>query len=225
MNLIVKWNLSDACCNELLQFSKGIAREDIILPTSVKQGRKSLDQLNASHLLFKNAPIMLYKEETYLLNYRQVFDAIKELLSNEDIFKYCIFKFTPLNYEDQRIYSEQYNGKWWERTQKTLPSRANILSVILYSDATTCDQLGKSSEHPVYLTLGNIPSWRRNKPDAKALLCYLPTLKAITNSEKKSKSFLIAKRALYQHAFDTIMRPLLLYKDNGIDLQTDDGVL
>jgi hypothetical protein len=38
MSLIVKWNLSDACSNELLQFLKNIAHTDIILPTSVKQG-------------------------------------------------------------------------------------------------------------------------------------------------------------------------------------------
>ncbi|PKY32670.1 hypothetical protein RhiirB3_317256, partial [Rhizophagus irregularis] len=98
---------------------------------------------------------------------------------------------------------------WWEKTQKTLPNTANVLSIILYSDATTCDQLGKSSEYPVYLTLGNIPNWRRNKPDAKVLLCYLPMLKAKTNSEKRSRSFLLAKKALFQHAFDVIMHPLL----------------
>jgi hypothetical protein len=112
MNLIVKWNLSDACSNELLQFSKSIAREDVILPTSVKQGRKSLDQLTELHISFKKVPIMQYNEETYHLHYRQIFDAIKELLINNDIFDHCIFKFTPLNYKGQRIYSEQYNSKW-----------------------------------------------------------------------------------------------------------------
>ena len=133
MDLTAKWNLSDACSNELLQFSKSIARKDVILPTSVKQGRKSLDQLTESHISFKKLPIMQYNEETYYLHYRQILDAIKELLSNNDIFYHCIFKFTPLNYEGQRIYSEQYNGKWWERTQNTLPDKANILSIILYS--------------------------------------------------------------------------------------------
>ncbi|PKK56860.1 hypothetical protein RhiirC2_799156 [Rhizophagus irregularis] len=74
--------------------------------------------------------------------------------------------------------------------QKTLPNTANVLSIILYSDATTCDQLGKSSEHLVYLTLGNIPNWRQNKPDAKVLLYYLPMLKAKTNSEKRSRNLI-----------------------------------
>jgi hypothetical protein len=225
MNLLVKWNLSDSCSSDILQFSKSIAREDVILPTSVKQGRKYLDQLADPYISFKKVAIMQYNEEIYHLHYRQILDAIKELLSNNDIFEHCIFKFTPLHYQGQRVYSEQFNGKWWEKTQNTFPSEANILSIILYSDATTCDQLGKTSEHPVYLTLGNIPSWRRNKPDAKVLLCYLPILKAKTNSEKRSKRFLMAKKALFHHAFDIVMCLLLPYKDKGFDLQTNNGEL
>ena len=225
MNLLVKWNLSDSCSSDILQFSKSIAREDVILPTSVKQGRKYLDQLADPYISFKKVAIMQYNEEIYHLHYRQILDAIKELLSNNDIFEHCIFKFTPLHYQGQRVYSEQFNGKWWKKTQNTFPSEANILSIILYSDATTCDQLGKTSEHPVYLTLGNIPSWRRNKPDAKVLLCYLPILKAKTNSEKRSKRFLMAKKALFHHAFDIVMCPLLPYKDKGFDLQTNNGEL
>jgi hypothetical protein len=73
--------------------------------------------------------------------------------------------------------------------------------------------------------LGNIPSWRRNSPDAKVLLGYLPIIKAKTNSEKRSKSFLMAKRALFHHAFDVLMHSLLLNKDNGFDLQTNNGDL
>ena len=99
------------------------------------------------------------------------------------------------------------------------------MSIILYSDATTCDYLGKSSEHPIYLTLGNIASWRRNKPDAKVLLGYLPQLKAKSVSQKRSKSFKLAKCALYQYALDILMRPLLDYKNNGFDLRTDNAVL
>src|SRR5213080_4661279 len=99
---------------------------------------------------------MTYKEETYYLHYRLIFDVIKELLSNKEIFDNCTFKYTPLYHEGQRIYYEQYNGDWWERVQNSLSRNAKVLSIILYSDATTCDHLGKTSEHPIYLTLGNI---------------------------------------------------------------------
>ena len=41
-----------------------------------------------------------------------------------------------------------------------------------------CDHLGKTSEHPIYISLGNIPSWLQNKSHAKVLVSYLPKLKA-----------------------------------------------
>ena len=107
---------------------------------------------------------MTYKEETYYFHYRPIFDAIKELLSNKEIFDNCTFKYTSLYHEGQRIYYEQYNGDWLERVQNSLPRDAKVLSIILYSDATTCDHLGKTSEHPIYLTLGNIISWCRINP-------------------------------------------------------------
>ena len=168
---------------------------------------------------------MTYMEETYYLHHRQIFDAIKELLSNKEILDNCTFDFKPLYHEGQRIYSEQYTGMWWERVQESLSEDAKVLSIMLYSDATTCDHLGKTSEHPIYLTLGNIVSWRRNKPDAKVLLGYLPILKAKSISQKRSKSYKLAKRALYQHALDILIRPLLDYTNDGFDLQTDNGEL
>src|SRR5256885_9277221 len=96
---------------------------------------------------------MTYKEETYYLHYHLIFDAIKELLSNKEIFYNCTFKYTPLYHEGQRIYYEQYNGGWWERGQNSLSRDANVLSIILYSHAKPCDHLAKSSEHPIYFTL------------------------------------------------------------------------
>src|SRR5215475_9832247 len=154
MALLTKWNLSDTCGSNILKFSRKICRDDVMLPTSVKQGHQLLDQMNVPHISFIKVPLMVYMEETYYLYYRQIFDAIKELLSNKEIFDECTFKFTPLYHEGQRIYSEQYNGKWWERVQGSLPDKAKVLSIILYSDAITCDHLGKSSEHSIYLSLG-----------------------------------------------------------------------
>lgn len=224
MELITKWNLSNACASDILKFSRKICRDDIVLPTSVKKGRQLLDQINVPHLSFKKEPIMSYQEEIYYLHYRPIFDAIKELLSNKEILDQCVFEYEPKYIEGQRVYREQYNGEWWERVQNLLPVGGKILSLILYSDATTCDHLGKTSEHPIYLTLGNIPSWIRNKPDAKILLGYLPQLKAKTISQKNSKSFRLVKRTLYQHSLDILTRSLLDYND-GFDLRFDNTVL
>ena len=153
MELLAKWNLSNAYG----RFSKKIYRDDLNLPTSVKQGRQLLNQIVIPHISFKKSPIMTYKEEPYYLHYCPIFDTIKELLSNKEIFDNC-FKYTPLYHEGQRIYYEQYNGDWWKRVQNSLPRDAKVLSIILYSDTITCDHLGKTSKHSIYLTLGNIIS-------------------------------------------------------------------
>ena len=57
---------------------------------------------------------------------------------------------------------------------------------MFYSDKTNCDSRGKTDRHPLFLTLGNIPIKKRNFPNAKALIGFLPILKAQNESEKKS---------------------------------------
>jgi hypothetical protein len=83
-----------------------------------------------------------------------------------------------------------------------------LLSIILYSDATTTDTLGKSQLHPIYVSLGNIPIWRRNKLDAKQLLGYLPILEAA------SKDLV---REVFHKSLRHLLEPIISLK-NGIDL-------
>ena len=66
-----------------------------------------------------------------------------------------------------RIFGEPYEGD-------TLPPLNYLLSIILYLDAMTFDGLGKTSGHPVFLTLENLPNWVRNLPEVKVLLEFLP---------------------------------------------------
>jgi hypothetical protein len=159
---------------------------------------------------------MEYDKIQYTLYHRTIFDAIKELLSNKELFKYCVFDYNPEYItndkgEQERCYSELYNSEWWGRAQQSISESAKVLSIIIYSDATTCDMLGKKTEHPVFLTLGNIPSWRRNKPDAKALLAYLPKI------DDRQKKHTIAKHHLFQRSMkaliiEPIMSVVLIYE-------------
>ena len=92
--------------------------------------------------------------------------------------------------------------------QESLPTGAKLLSIILYSDATTTDTLGKSQLHPIYVSLGNIPIWRRNKLDEKQLLGYLPILEA-------------ANKDLIREVFHKSLRHLLeptISLKHGVDL-------
>jgi hypothetical protein len=62
--------------------------------------------------------------------------------------------------------------------------------------------------HPIYISLGNIPIWRRNKQDAKQLLGYLPILEAANKD---------LVRDTFHKSLRHLLEPIILLKD-GIDL-------
>jgi hypothetical protein len=94
-------------------------------------------------------------------------------------------------------------------------TRAHILSIILYSDATTTDSLGKSSLHPIYISLGNIRTWRRNKEDAKQLLGYLPILSTNNKTEKSTNEFKKLVRKTFHESLKFLLDPLF-NEESGI---------
>ncbi|CAG8698078.1 12124_t:CDS:2 [Gigaspora margarita] len=57
-----------------------------------------------------------------------------------------------------------------KNVEQNIPVGAHVMPIILYSNATLCDHLGKMLRHPVFKTLGNIPLAHRNKTYAKSLL-------------------------------------------------------
>ena len=101
--------------------------------------------------------------------------------------------------------------------EKSLPIGSKLLSIILYSDATNCDTLGKSFLHPIYVSLGNISTWRCNKPDAKQLLGYLLIIKSSNTTEKRSQAFKNIVRKTFHKSLEIILEPIISLK-NGIDL-------
>ena len=100
---------------------------------------------------------------------------------------------------------------------------AFILSIILYSDATTTDTLGKNSLHPIYISLGNIPTWRRNKEDAKQLLGYLPILSSKNETEKKSSEFKKLARKTFHNSIKFLLDPL--FGDNGVEFKINNNII
>src|SRR6266498_4047506 len=92
--------------------------------------------------------------------------------------------------------------------QESLPTGAKLLSIILYSDTTTTDTLGKNQLHLIYILLGNIPIWRYNKLDAKQLLGYLPILEAANKN-------LVCE--IFHKSLRHLLELIILLK-NGVDL-------
>src|ERR1044071_5106136 len=63
----------------------------------------------------------------------------------------------------------------------------------------------KKNLHSIYMSIGNIKNWKRNKPNAKQLLGYLPILKASDNTEKKSENFKIAVRKAFHKSLEVLL--------------------
>jgi hypothetical protein len=87
---------------------------------------------------------------------------------------------------------------------------------MIYIDGTTLDAYGRKSEYPIFLTLGNIPNWHRNLPDAKVLIGFLPHLTARNSKLQNSKEFKYMKKDLEQRSLKYLLNPLL--KKDGIYL-------
>ncbi|RHZ70570.1 hypothetical protein Glove_270g4 [Diversispora epigaea] len=135
-----------------------------------------------------------------------------------------MFRYENSKIEDEKSYGEQNSGNWWKRAERSISNHANILSIILYSDATTTDTLGKSSLHPIYVSLGNIPTWRRNKEDAKQLLGYLPILSAKNEKEKKSSEFKELARETFHNSIKFLLDPLFqgdVQREDLIDIRKE----
>src|SRR6266540_5551674 len=89
MKIVLTYHLSDLAKNDVLKwFNKHYLRKDIVLPKNTMEGRDFVNSMNIEHLIYLKTKVLKYEDEKYYLHYHPVFDAIKELLSNNDILKH-----------------------------------------------------------------------------------------------------------------------------------------
>lgn len=214
MNLVTEGNISNKIGDKIIKFfNKYSALDKSPLPSSTKGGKDYLNQIDSPSLNFKEKVVDTYDKVDFTLYYRPIFRAIQVLLQRPQVADNFVTKGTlkkDVNSET-RIFGELYEGDWWLETEKNIPPLNNLLSIILYSDATTFDGLGKISGHPVFLTLGNLPNWVRNLPESKVLLGFLP--KVQDSGIKTTEAFRSLQREVYHKCFFIMLRPLLKKPD------------
>ncbi|RHZ84782.1 hypothetical protein Glove_75g60 [Diversispora epigaea] len=222
MALVIENNLNNKARNTIIKFFNKHSDLSQLspLPKNIETGRKFMDKMNISQLSYSKYCVLTHNSQDYFVYYRPIKNCIKNLLSNPDILKNLMFRYENSKIEDEKSYGEQNSGNWWKQAERSISNHANILSIILYSDATTTDTLGKSSLHPIYVSLGNIPTWRRNKEDAKQLLGYLPILSAKNEKEKKSSEFKELARETFHNFIKFLLDPL--FQGDGVDFNIDD---
>ncbi|EGO30571.1 hypothetical protein SERLADRAFT_404683 [Serpula lacrymans var. lacrymans S7.9] len=144
---------------------------------------------HSKYLHFDDCP-----EEKHLKQYRDPLQVIASLLGNPAHATDIVYKpsriFTNSN-RDDHIFDEMWTGKWWHSVQALLPQGSSVAPVIIATDKTRLTQFsGNKSAYPVYLTLGNIPSFIMRKPSQHAcvLIGYLSVnklvKKGLTTKEK-----------------------------------------
>ncbi|CAG8745303.1 23189_t:CDS:2, partial [Gigaspora rosea] len=132
----------------------------------------------------------------------------------------CDFMEDPTSRRQEKVFSEFYNCEWWSRAQQHIPFENKVLAIILYSDATTLDRLGKSSRHPIYISLGNIPTTLRNRTEAKALVGIIPILKG-TKEERQTPQFRQLIRSIFHKCINILIEPLQSQYQSGILLKVN----
>lgn len=218
IELITEYRLSNACGDKIIKwFNASTSMEESPLPKSTKEGREFLNKTGVSYLDFKETPITTFQETEYIFYYRPIIQGIKALLlqsgATEEFALSYQRKTEIRDGLELQVYGEQFESEWWKEMESNIPLDNRLLSIILYADSTTCDQLGKTSEHPIYLSLGNIPNWRRDKPYAKVLLGYLPKLKAKDMPTRNSDTFRQLQRQVFQRCLRILLTPILNKKD------------
>ena len=212
MEIVMEYQLSNSCGDRIIKLINNSrnSTDKNLLPKSTKEGRKFLDVNEFPYMKFKTVPITNFQDIDYGFYYQPIIHGIKVLLLHPDINKEFVFRYQDNNTSS---YGEQFESDWWKSTEKNIPIDNDLLSIIIYADATTCDHLGKTSEHPIYISLGNIPCWLRNKPDAKVLIGYLPKLKAKDNTTRNSKEFQKLQRQVFQRCLRILLSPILNQND------------
>ena len=210
MEIVMEYQLSNSCGDRIIKLIDKSRRapDENRLPKSTKEGRKFLDVNEFPYMKFKTVPITNFQDTIYNFYYQPIIHGIKVLLLQSDVNEEFIFKYRN-NDTSFKTYGEQYESDWWNVTQKNIPPDNHLLSIIIYADSTTCDHLGKTSEHPIYISLGNIPNWMRNKPNSKVLVGYLPKLKAKDNTTRNSEFFRKLQRQVFQRCLRILLSPIL----------------
>ncbi|RHZ69775.1 hypothetical protein Glove_278g72 [Diversispora epigaea] len=139
MALVIENNLNNKAGNAIIKFFNKHSDLSQLspLPKNIETGRKFMDKMNISQSSYSKYCVLTHNSQDYFVHYRPIKNCIKNLLSNSDILKNLMFRYENSKIEDEKSYGEQNSGNWWKRAERSISNHANILSIILYSDATT----------------------------------------------------------------------------------------
>ena len=153
--------------------------------------------------------------DTGFIYYRDIKECAKELIGRRYLKDFMAYE--PVRYrnaEGGRIYTELHTANWWWRQQSRVSKGSTIVPLIFSSDGTHLTTYsGDKKAWPVYMTIGNIHSEVRGKPNmcAQVLVGHLPVPKKMTkirgsaNTDQLNRGWV---RDSLQRAMDLLMAPV-----------------
>ena len=112
------------------------------------------------------------------------------------------------------------------RNQDTLPTGATLVPIIGMSDQTHLTNFsGDKKAWPVYITIGNLPSTRRNRPGSLAvlLLALLPVPPKLVGTTSTNKHQRQINADTLKGVFDFIFEPIKTPATEGTPIDCADG--
>ncbi|KAJ3818974.1 hypothetical protein F5880DRAFT_1510524 [Lentinula raphanica] len=166
---------------------------------------------------------------------RDVLQCIQSLWGDPALADHLVYRPKKIFQDKEktkRVYSEMWEGKWWQftqlkRKQDLLPRGATVAPLIIATDKTQLTQFsGSKQAYPVYLTLGNIPKALRRQPSQQAcvLLAYLPVDKMPKDGLPKRELSSRYQR-LFHEAMRLILAPLREARRKAVELVGGDGAV
>ncbi|CAB4480294.1 unnamed protein product [Rhizophagus irregularis] len=187
--IIVKHQLHEDAINDVISLIANITNKDpkeLGIPNNAKEALKYIDLIgdNSNQDWFETETIMYNNQQYMSIFYKEEFDK-----------------------SENQLYSDPYTADWFKQTQYSIKnSKSGIIGLILYSDATICDILGKNQKHPIFVSLSNFPNNVRNKENAKVLLGYIPIINN-ANVELYLQN--------YHKSIEILLHPLLSQYNSG----------
>ncbi|GBB87842.1 hypothetical protein RclHR1_14330004 [Rhizophagus clarus] len=209
--IIVKHQLHEDAINDVISLITNVTNKDpkeLGIPNNAKEALKFIDLIgdNLSQDWFETETIM-YNDQQYILRHRNIIACIKEMLNGEYGNTCQFFYKEELDKFGNQLYSDPCTADWFKQTQyNSKNSKSGIIGLILYSDATICDTLGKIQKHPIFVSLCNFPNNIRNKENAKVLLGYIPIINN-ANVEVYLQN--------YHKSIEILLHPLLSQYNSG----------
>ena len=97
MTLVTKYNLNNKAGNAIIKFFNKHSNLSISpLPKNIETGRKYMDKMNLSRLVYYKHRILVHNNKEYFINYQPVIKCIENLLSNPEISQLFVYDYKKL---------------------------------------------------------------------------------------------------------------------------------